>query len=208
MHISCQHIGKKFNREWIFKGLDLEIPSGQKLLIKGGNGSGKSTLLKCISGYYSLSKGDINYKSGEQAIKKEDVYKQISISAPYSDIYEELNLKELVNFHRKFVPFKTPVADRELEAVFQLEKVGNKLIKNFSSGMKQRVKTGLAILSDTPLLLLDEPLSNMDAKGADWYQSMIRAYAQERTVIVCSNSQEEESSFCTEAINVEDFKGG
>jgi ABC-type multidrug transport system ATPase subunit len=76
-------------------------------------------------------------------------------------------------------------------------------VKNFSSGMKQRLKLTLAIMSDTPLLLLDEPLSNLDENGATWYQQMVRDFAGDRTIVVCSNMNEKEIGFCHEKIFLE-----
>jgi len=81
----------------------------------------------------------------------------------------------------------------------------HKAIKNFSSGMKQRVKLALAFCSDTQILLLDEPTSNLDQQGVEWYLSLIEQCSSNRLVIVCSN-QEQEYGFCDERINVEDYK--
>ncbi|MBC7744870.1 MAG: ATP-binding cassette domain-containing protein, partial [Flavobacterium sp.] len=78
-------------------------------------------------------------------------------------------------------------------------------LKNFSSGMKQRVKLALAFCSDTKILLLDEPVSNLDHQGVEWYLSLIEQFSSDRLVIVCSN-QQQEYGFCDERINVEDFK--
>ncbi|NBQ48017.1 MAG: ATP-binding cassette domain-containing protein, partial [Sphingobacteriia bacterium] len=82
----------------------------------------------------------------------------------------------------------------------------HKFIRQYSSGMKQRLKLALALLADTPLLLLDEPLSNLDRSGAAWYQQMITDYTAKRTVIVCSNAIEEEHFFCERALDVMDYK--
>jgi ABC-type multidrug transport system ATPase subunit len=87
-----------------------------------------------------------------------------------------------------------------------LSHAADKFVKQFSSGMKQRLKLSLAILSDTPLLLLDEPVSNLDKAAIQWYKEMIARYTAERTVIVCSNNIEEEHFFCTRQINISDFK--
>jgi ABC-type multidrug transport system ATPase subunit len=71
--------------------------------------------------------------------------------------------------------------------------------------MKQRVKLAQAIFSDASIILLDEPCSNLDAKGIDLYHSLIKTYCSERLVIVCSND-EVEYSFTNERISVLDYK--
>ena len=79
-------------------------------------------------------------------------------------------------------------------------------IRHFSSGMKQRVRLLLACCSDTPLLLLDEPCSNFDLEAIDWYHSLINRFTAGRTVIVGSNRQEHEYSFCTRQIDLLHWK--
>jgi ABC-type multidrug transport system ATPase subunit len=206
LQIQCHDIGKRFNREWIFRNLTFELHSGEKMLISGGNGSGKSTLLRCIAGYSDISKGTFKYSFQDKELTSENLYAHLAYAAPYLEVFEEMTLDELLRFHTRFKKMLVKIDSSNMEQLFQLSNIKDKPIKNFSSGMKQRVKTGLAILSDTPLLLLDEPLSNMDKKGADWYRQMITEYTHGRTIIVCSNNQQEESFFCNKNIDIEDYK--
>jgi ABC-type multidrug transport system ATPase subunit len=71
--------------------------------------------------------------------------------------------------------------------------------------MKQRVKLALAFCSDTELLLLDEPSSNLDQQGLEWYLQLASSQCADRLVIICSN-QEQEYSFCRHRINLADYK--
>jgi len=82
----------------------------------------------------------------------------------------------------------------------------NKPIRLFSSGMKQRVKLILAFLSDTPVLLLDEPTTNLDQAGIDWFLNLINEFSKKRTLIICSNLQHIETGFCSDKLLIEDFK--
>ncbi len=81
----------------------------------------------------------------------------------------------------------------------------NKLIRYFSSGMKQRLKLALAFCADTPILMLDEPTSNLDSQGVDWYLSLVEQFAKDRLTIICSN-QEHEYSFCQHMLSIADYK--
>ncbi|MFP5470592.1 MAG: ATP-binding cassette domain-containing protein [Bacteroidia bacterium] len=204
MLVQLENIGKKFGREWIFKNINHSFSASDKVVILGGNGSGKSTLLKIISGFLSPSDGKISFSRNNEAIDINDVYKHVSYAAPYVDVYDHYTLQELINFYQKLKPLKT--INTSFEEEFQLEGVKDKLIKNYSSGMRQRVKLGLSILSNCPLLLLDEPTSNLDDKGKQWYASMIEKYAVEKLIFVASNSQQEEYFFCQQRIEVEKFK--
>lgn len=204
MQINLENIGKKFGREWIFKSISLSLDSTQNYVVLGGNGSGKSTFLKILSGFLSPSEGEVFFQNESQEILIDDIYKSVSYSAPYIDIYEHFTLEELFNFQKKLKPFLS--FEENLYDLFQLSGAKGKHIKNFSSGMKQRAKLGLAILSDAPILLLDEPTSNLDEKGKKWYAEMIEKFANNKLLVVASNSQKEEYFFCTEEIKIEDYK--
>ena len=204
MQIQLDNIGKKFGKEWIFKSISINLSTPNKYVVLGGNGSGKSTFLKLLSGFMTPSDGSVSFQENENNIDIADVFKKVTYSAPYIDVYEHYTLQELFDFQKKLKPFLS--FEEELSDLFQLTGVKNKLIKNYSSGMKQRVKLGLAILADAPLLLLDEPTSNLDEKGKKWYAEMIEKFAVNKLVIVASNSQKEEYFFCKNEIKIEDFK--
>ena len=198
MHISLQNVGKRFERNWVFRNISQEFKEGAKYAILGPNGSGKSTLLKAISGNLTISEGKIEYKKNGSAVNVEEVYKEITITAPYLDLPEEYSLEELITFHKTFKSIKLSVKD--IIAKMELSHTNDRLFKRFSSGMKQRVKIGLAIMSDTPLLLLDEPCTALDANAVKWYQSLIAEFASQKTILVFSNNKEEEFKFCTETV--------
>ncbi|MCB0477603.1 MAG: ATP-binding cassette domain-containing protein [Crocinitomicaceae bacterium] len=203
MNIALENIGKRYNKEWIFRGVSAEIESNSYWVIKGSNGSGKSTFLKIVSGFGIPTEGRIIVDQGKYDLTQ--LYKSISISAPYVDIPEEFTLDELVKFHSGFKGLKIS-ENEDLNSAFNLPDVTGKLIKDYSSGMKQRVKLGLAIYSETPVLLLDEPLSNLDEKGMEWYQSIIKVNMRDRIILVCSNNFEKEFFFCEKEINIENHK--
>lgn len=205
--IQLQQIGKKFGREWIFRNLSFEIQPGDKTVILGGNGSGKSTLLQAISGFVSLNEGQVNFHDENASTIEHDKVKDLlSLASPYLQLVEDLTAHELVMHVSQFKPFINKMDTTEVLALTELGHAGNKYIKQFSSGMKQRLRLGLAILADTPVLLLDEPVSNLDKNAIAWYQSMINTYAKARTVIVCSNAIDDEFYFCNKKINVSDYK--
>ncbi len=203
MKLLLENIGKRFNKEWIFRGINEEISANQHVVVKGSNGSGKSTLLKIISGYGIATEGRMVVNDGQFDLTQ--LYKKVSISAPYIDIPEEFSLEELVRFHTSFKSLKLN-SEVKLNEAFDLPEVNTKMIRDYSSGMKQRVKLGLAIYSDTPILLLDEPLSNLDEKGMNWYLKIVKENMENRIILVCSNNFEKEFFFCEKEINIENYK--
>jgi ABC-type multidrug transport system ATPase subunit len=205
MKIKFSNAGKRFNREWIFRNADLEFNSSTSYAITGPNGSGKSTMLQCMGGMLQLSEGKIEYAIGNKQLASEEVYKQISFCAPYLDVIEEMTVTEFLQFHNQFKSFISNFSIEQIIEEIGLRGTTNKQIRYYSSGMKQRVKLAQGIFSDTPVVLLDEPCSNLDAKGIDLYHSLIEKYCKERLVIVCSNDAVE-YSFTNETISVLDYK--
>lgn len=206
MNISLSAIGKRFNREWIFRKLDYEFESGLKYAILGNNGSGKSTLLQIISGSLMQSEGDIHYRHDNKVIPSDLIFRKLTIASPYLELLEEFTLSEVIDFHYKFKNYLSGFSKESIIEILDFEKVVNRKIKNFSSGMKQRVKLAFAILSDVPMVLLDEPCSNLDYQGMQWYQTLIENYTQNRLVLICSNHQSEEIDFCDYRLNILDYK--
>jgi ABC-type multidrug transport system ATPase subunit len=205
LRIQLDNAAKRFQYEWIFRNLSLEIPANSNLAITGGNGSGKSTFLKAIASLYPLTEGNLKYFFGEKEILGEDIYKQLTFSAPYLELPEELTLLELLKFHFKF---KNPVAELSFEKMIEfmyLENHKNKPISQFSSGMKQRLKLGLCFFSDVSLVLLDEPTSNLDEKGISWYLEIVQKFGSNKTLLICSNNKRE-YAFCKQILNIENYK--
>jgi ABC-type multidrug transport system ATPase subunit len=208
--IQLNNLGKKFNKEWIFRNLSYRIEAKQKLVILGGNGSGKSTLLQILSGFVNPNEGEIIYthlnSSKKTNIGVEEIRKYISFASPYLQLTEDFTLIELINHCKLFKPFVNNFSTQEIIEHIQLPHAKHKYIKQFSSGMKQRLKLGLAILSDTPLLLLDEPISNLDKDAITWYKQLISNHSGNRAIIVCSNAIEQEYFFCDTRLNVMNYK--
>lgn len=205
MQISTQNLGKKFRNEWIFKNLNETFRSGESYTFVGSNGSGKSTLLQVISGYMPHSEGIIIYEIGDKKVEIDNFYKHLIIAAPYLELIEDFTLAELLAFHIKFKPLKNNLSIPEFIDFIELSKTKNKEIKFFSSGMKQRVKLGLAFLSNCEILMLDEPTSNLDAQATNWYLRNVQEYSQNRLLFICSN-QPNEYEFCKNILNIQDYK--
>src|SRR5450755_1195070 len=204
MRIILSDAGKRFNREWIFRHFDYSFFSSHAYAITGPNGSGKSTLLQFIAGALMPSEGKISYYTGND-IPAPEFYPLLSIAAPYLETIEEMTAHEFFRFHQGFKPLKAGMTIPQiLERVGIFEAAG-KQIRYYSSGMKQRVKLAQAFFSDTPVLLLDEPTTNLDAEGIGLYHDLIRDFCRERIVIVSSNDTAE-YSFCKTEINMNNLK--
>lgn len=205
MYIQLEQIGKKYNREWIFRGLSYTFQAGKKYAITGPNGAGKSTLLQTIAGSTVLSEGSIKYSIDGQEILPENAFTSLSICAPYLTLIEEMTALEFLAFHESFKCFMPGITPDTALEIIGLTSAANKQIRYFSSGMKQRIKLAQAIFSDVPVLFLDEPCTNLDETGYALYQSLIQNYASHKLIIVSSNDKAE-YHFCEEVIDIKNYK--
>ena len=201
MQISLEQACKRFNKEWIFKNLNFQFEAGKHYALVGNNGSGKSTLLQIIAGYSGLTKGSIHW-SPFDAI---NIYEQISFAAPYLELVEEFTATEQFEFQAQFKPIQKDLSAEKILELIGLKNAAHKQIRYYSSGMKQRLKLALAIFSDCPILLLDEPCSNLDKEGYGLYDTLIKEYAMHKLIIVGSNDPAE-YHFCKEQVNLMDYK--
>ena len=203
--ITLKNVGRRFNRDWIFRGIDYTFSQGETYAILGSNGSGKSTLLAILNGSLAPSKGEIEYTNDGKKVEVTEVFNYLSIAAPYLELIEEFSLNEMIDFHFRFKNYKPGTDKAAIVALLNLPGSANKLIKYFSSGMKQRLKLALAFCADTPILMLDEPTSNLDAQGVEWYLSLVQQFAAGRLTIICSN-QEHEYNFCQRHLSITAYK--
>lgn len=203
--VILKNIGKKFSNQWIFKDISLEAQAGDVIGIIGYNGCGKSTLLQIISGYIEPSEGRVEYFINGEKIHNENMYCFMSYAAHYLDLIEEFTINEMISFYFNYKSKKTVTINDALQNS-QLHLSQNKKLKYFSSGMKQRAKLILALFADAPVLLLDEPMSNLDKAGMEWFKNMFDELAKNKIVFMCSNRIQEEIAFCNKTLNVETYK--
>jgi ABC-type multidrug transport system ATPase subunit len=206
VEIALQHIGKKFGREWIFRDVTFQFHHAERCAILGGNGSGKSTLLQIVSGYLSSSEGKITWKNHSGEIAFEALFPKVTLCTPMMSLYDDLTLEEHVRLWCKFRNLKDTLNTDGFAECVDLYTHRNKKLRHFSSGMRQRVKLGLAILSESEMLLLDEPVSHLDSRAMDWFQRILSEHLGDRSLFVASNSHSAEISLCTSNLNIQEFK--
>lgn len=206
MEISLHNTGKRYRYDWIFRRLDYQFSTGTAYAVTGPNGAGKSTLLRVLSGFLTPSEGNITFKDATGKLIEADlVHRSVSYAAPYIELIEEFTLQEAIRFQGSFKNYQPGLGEAGLLELLSLPKATHQPLKYFSSGMKQRLKLLLAICADTPVVLLDEPTTNLDHTGMDWYLSLMEKYAAGRLVVVASNI-EADFGFCTERVDIVRYK--
>ncbi|WP_118972487.1 ABC transporter ATP-binding protein [Taibaiella koreensis] len=205
MTISLNQVSKRYQNHWVFKGLSYTFEAGRQYALLGANGSGKSTLLRIVGGMQHASKGQITYSANGQAVAPEKIFSSISYCAPGMDLVEEMVLTEFLRFHFTFKRMLPSFSIASIIEHMGLKAAAHKQLHEYSSGMKQRVKLAQAFFCDSPVLLLDEPCSNLDGKGVEMYSQWLRTYGKDRLVIIASNDEREYEGVSA-TLSIEDYK--
>jgi ABC-type multidrug transport system ATPase subunit len=185
MTIWINDITKTYFRQNIFDPISFTFNADMHTAVVGNNGAGKSTLLRLLSGQLLPTKGTIIWKLKEAELNPLHLFKYISWSAPYIDFPESLSVTELIAFQHSLHPL-TLNSNNLLEQC-QLSQAKNKTIAQLSNGMRQRLKLALAFNNQKPLLLLDEPCTNLDETGIEYYRTLLVQQTKNKTVIIASN---------------------
>ena len=205
MKILAENLEKKFRQEYVIKNFNFEFQDHQKYAIVGPNGSGKSTLLQLLSQFSLPTKGFVSYLDNQgNKIENDQAFKQISFAAPYSEIIEEFTVGELISILVSIQNLPAEFTINTFEEFSELKTNPQKLIKDFSSGMKQKTKLTLAFSAPRPFLFLDEPTTNLDVKSKDWFQRKLEA--EKNKLIIIASNEESEIKYCKERIQILDFK--
>lgn len=208
IEISCQNISKNFSGKTVFKNLNLNITSGSSLIITGGNGSGKSTLIKILSNLMRPSSGEITISEDSSEIPKENWFMKTGLISPYLNLYDELTGFENLDFFFKLKSEDLSNIDEKINSLLNevsLYDKRNEYYKNYSSGMKQRLKIAFSIINNPEILLMDEPRSNLDKAGVE----IVKKFALNQKkygILIIATNDDEDKQLCDESINIEDFK--
>lgn len=183
---------KTYNRRNVFAQIDFEMSGTQSWAIVGRNGSGKSTLVKIIAGLLSATSGDVVLTVDGKTVRRDDQYHYIGFVSPYLQLYEEFTAQEnLALFSRlRGGSLDAHRVDALLRRI-TLHQRKDDLVRTFSSGMKQRLKYAFALLHEPPVLILDEPTTNLDAEGIELVYDLIAEQRTRGIAIIASNDNED-----------------
>ena len=202
--LTAEKLAKRFGRRLLFRNLSLTLQGGQSLAITGANGAGKSTLLRMLAGVLRPSAGRVTLRRDGQVVAAPQHPLQAGLVAPYLNVYEGFSARENLQFLAR--------ARRRTEAPIAavLRRVGladraDDRVRDFSSGMKQRVKYAAALLFEPPLLLLDEPAANLDEAGLAMVEGVTAEWREHGRLLVVATNRPATAARCDARLCVEDF---
>ena len=190
MKIEVKNIGKYFGERKIFSDINFQISSGSSIAITGPNGSGKTTLMRIISGLLNATEGTVLYSNNGNLLKEREKFAYLGLVGPYLELYNDLTAMENLNFFAKMK--KIPDADSIITNLLIKMKLSgheNDLVKNYSSGMKQRLKYVFALMGSPEILLLDEPTSNLDREGTNTVYDVMEKQKSKGILIIATNDE-------------------
>ncbi|MBK9211918.1 MAG: ATP-binding cassette domain-containing protein [Saprospiraceae bacterium] len=202
--IDCHNLSKSFGLTPIFKNFTYKFDEGS-YGIAGANGSGKSTLIKILSGFLTPTNGNISFIHGDKAVEIEDLYRYVSIAAPYIELYPDLTVLESIDYQSKFKSWYPSLNNKSILDLSELSLAKDRPVKFLSSGMRQRLKLTLCLLSDTNVMILDEPTTNLDINAQNWFAELFKIYGKNRLSLIASN-EIFDLDLCQKRLLMQDFK--
>ncbi len=194
--IKAHNISKRYTYR-LFSNISFTVSTGQSIAIVGPNGSGKSTLLKIIGSIVFPDTGSVEYFNHQDAIPAGNVFHYTGIVAPYIQCYNQLTLTENINFAFGAVTQDAITLIKRLD----LYQHKDRMLHTYSTGMLQRAKIAMALLKKPPVLLLDEPGSNMDEYGRTILFEIIKEISSHTAIVVATNDSRE-ANICQRSINL------
>jgi heme exporter protein A len=187
IRVNATNVKKVFNRRTVFQNITFAIEQGQTLLITGKNGSGKSTLVKILSDVLSPTEGEVTVSTAEGSRNK-DRSSVFGLVSPYLQMYEEFSAEENLRYAMTIRgrPVDSPRLHAMLRKVFLFDRKDDP-VRTYSSGMKQRMKYAFALIHTPPILILDEPTSNLDTDGVMMVKEIMNEQRDKGILIVATN---------------------
>ena len=187
VQIAGEGLRKEYDRRTVFREVSFSASSGETLLITGRNGSGKSTLVKIICGVLTPGGGTLSLTPDPHDPPR-DRRGLIGLVSPYLQMFDEFSAVENLSIAMgiRGLPFDPRAADALLERVAIFPRRHDP-VRTYSSGMKQRVKYAFALLHAPPVLVLDEPMSNLDGEGIAIVRTVMAEQRRRGILVVATN---------------------
>jgi heme exporter protein A len=191
--VDFQGVSKRFGNRSVLTAASGTLQRGRVLVVAGPNGAGKSTLLNILAGLLRPSRGEVVYREGGSPLPRAHWFERLGMAAPDMSVYEELSALENLRFFARLrgLHLEEPALQGLLEGLGLAPKEQKRAVGTYSSGMKQRVKLAQAVLHEPPVLLLDEPSSNLDESGHGVVADLVVRFRERAAVAVATNDPRE-----------------
>lgn len=181
--LEVKGLTRGFGRLKVLRDVSCEVRRGELLLVTGANGSGKSTLLRCLAGLMAPQKGTIRLEVDGRRLEIDERRRAVGFLSPELRLYDELTTLENLEF---FCRLRHQEPSRGALLLERLGLPADRSAGALSSGMRQRLRWAFALLHQPPVLLLDEPLQNLDAAGRHQVTGLLDEYLDHGLAVVAN----------------------
>lgn len=198
-YIRVENLSKNYSDIEAIKNVNFVAKSGEIIALLGPNGAGKSTLMNMISGYLSPTDGDIYVC--EKDIKQYPVWgrEHIGFLSEGSPLYADLTVRKFLCYMADLRGLKRNKTD-EVMSLANIESVADQKLETLSKGYQRRVGFAQSILSNPPILLLDEPTDGLDPNQKKYIRELIEKMGQDKTILISTHLLEEAETICNRII--------
>lgn len=183
-------------------GVDLEVESGEIVLLAGANGAGKTTLLRLCAGLLPLRSGSAEVLGVDLAVDRRSIRRSLALVGHETFCYDDLTVHDNIRFATRAAGRSVADADAALERL-ALERVARVPHGRLSQGQRRRVALAIALARDPRLLLLDEPHAGLDEQSRSVLADVVRAApAEGRTVLIASHELEVARQLATREVRI------
>jgi ABC-type multidrug transport system ATPase subunit len=192
--IKIKNLSKNFGKAKAINNLNIEIRTAEATALWGSNGAGKTTLIRCLLGLIPF-KGEIIIDNKNLITDDKEIKKLIGFVPQEISLHDNLTVKETINFYSQIK--RTGISEIGIwKEILGINNFKDKLIKELSGGMKQKLALAIALLGNPPILLLDEPTANLDLKAREDFLHLLNMLKKEgKTILFSSHRIEEVLSF-------------
>lgn len=201
--LEARGIGKTFQRRAIFREVSFGLAAGGSMAVTGRNGAGKSTLVKIVAGLLAPTRGETLLAEDGRPVPPAERFSRFGLVAPYLQLYDEFTGWENLDVARRIRGLRIP--DERLGALLDRVSLGGREgdpVRTYSSGMKQRLKYAFALLHEPPVLLLDEPSSNLDAEGIRTVYAIMEEQKERGGILIVATNDADDLVHCAGRIAV------
>ena len=200
--IEVSGLSKRYGSFLAVDNVSFSIGKGEIVGFLGPNGAGKSTIMNIITGYLSLTRGNVKVDGFDISEEPEQAKKRIGYLPEIPPLYNDMKVREYLSFiyDLKKVKFPKNAHIEEVERLVKIDNVKNRLIKNLSKGYRQRVGFAAALIGNPDILILDEPTVGLDPKQIIEIRNLISKLGKNHTIILSSHILSEIQAVCKRVI--------
>ena len=200
--IEVSGLSKRYGTHLAVSDVSFSIQKGEVVGFLGPNGAGKSTIMNILTGYLSLTQGQVSIDGFDVMEYPEEAKKRIGYLPEIPPLYMDMKVKEYLGFifDLKKVKFPKNAHIGEVMKLVKIDHVANRLIKNLSKGYRQRVGFAGALIGNPDVLILDEPTVGLDPKQIIEIRNLISRLGKNHTIILSSHILSEIQAVCKRVI--------